>query len=80
MGRFPKACGAAGRIRRKRFCGLQFSEEESMTKRKKAAMERGQATAEDPSRRGMGLFAFIAILTLIGVAIWLVVNSSSEPT
>jgi len=51
-----------------------------MTKDKKAAMERGQATTEDPSRRGMGLFAFIAILTVIGVAVWLVVNSSSEQT
>jgi hypothetical protein len=67
-------------MRRKRFHDLQFSEEESMTKHKEAAMERGPATTEDPSRRGMGLFAFIAILTVIGVAIWLVVNSSGEPT
>ena len=47
-----------------------------MTKRNKA-ME--QEVTED-SRSGMGLFALIAVLTILGVVIWFVVNSSDETT
>jgi hypothetical protein len=51
--------------------------EESMTKRNKAAMEQeiGRHRTDEESRRGLGLFAIIAVLTILGIAIWFVVNN-----
>lgn len=31
--------------------------------------------SQDDSGRGLGMFALIAILTVVGIAIWLIVNS-----
>lgn len=48
-----------------------------MTKLKKSAdPEVGFAT--DESRRGFGLFALLAVLTILGIAIWLVVNNEAS--
>jgi hypothetical protein len=51
-----------------------------MTKHNKAAMEGevGYAPSEEKSRRGMGVFATIAILTIVGIAIWLIISNNSE--
>ena len=52
----------------------------SMTKHHEAAMKRERADelTEERSRRGVGLLALIAILTILGIAVWLVVSSSGE--
>lgn len=51
-----------------------------MTKHNQAAMKQEYADelSEERSRRGMGLLALIAILTILGIAVWLVVNSGGE--
>jgi hypothetical protein len=51
-----------------------------MTKRKVSAVEAdlGYPTDSDQSRRGMGLFAKIAILSILGIVIWLIVSNNDE--
>jgi hypothetical protein len=34
--------------------------------------------AGDQSRRGMGLFAAIAVLSILGIIVWLVLNGSDD--
>jgi hypothetical protein len=33
---------------------------------------------DDQSRRGMGLFAAIAVLSILGIIVWLVLNGSDD--
>lgn len=51
-----------------------------MTRHKKAVVEQevGRPASGEESRRGMGIITMIAILTILGVAIWLVVNSNGD--
>lgn len=47
-----------------------------MTRRDKAVTKQsiGHRTADD-ERRGLGMWAFLAILTVLGITIWLIVDS-----
>lgn len=51
-----------------------------MTKHKVSAVEADvrYPTESDQSRRGMGLFATIAILSILGIVIWLIVSNNDE--
>lgn len=34
--------------------------------------------SDDKSRRGLGLFAAIAVLSILGIIVWLVLNGSDD--
>ena len=53
-----------------------------MTKHKVTAVEAdmGYPTESEQSRRGMGLFATIAILNILGIVIWLIVTNNDAET
>jgi len=51
------------------------TEESSMTRQNKAVTRRGVGLADGERRRGLGMFALIAIVTVLGIAIWFIVNS-----
>lgn len=47
-----------------------------MTRHNKAVPKQGDRHhMDDGSRPGLGVFAVIAILTVLGIAVWLIVNS-----
>ncbi|HEX6299796.1 MAG TPA: hypothetical protein VF148_04990 [Acidimicrobiia bacterium] len=47
-----------------------------MAGRNKAVTKQGVGHSRpDDERRGLGMLALIAILTVLGIAIWLIVNS-----
>lgn len=51
-----------------------------MTKHKMSALEEdvGYPMDSDQSRRGLGLFTTIAILSIIGIVIWLILSNNDE--
>ena len=51
------------------------TEESSMTRQNKVVTRQGVGLSDGETRRGMGMFALIAILAVLGIAIWFIVNS-----
>jgi hypothetical protein len=54
------------------------TEESSVTRQNKAVTRQGveHRLADGKPRRGMGMLALIAILTILGIAIWFIANSN----
>jgi hypothetical protein len=48
-----------------------------MTRQNKAVTKQGvgHRVVDDESRRGLGMFALLAIVTVLGIAIWLIISS-----